>query len=124
MLADDAAVEAVAFGHDGMLASLPSSVTHVSCSTISVALSERLTAAHADAGERFLAAPIFGPPDAATAARHFVIAASETAALQACSPAFDTVGQRTFVVSDSPMTREGTPGPAHGIARLRRASGP
>jgi 3-hydroxyisobutyrate dehydrogenase-like beta-hydroxyacid dehydrogenase len=60
MLAGDATVEAVTFGDDGIIASLPSSATHVSCSTISVALSERLTAAHAS--QSAIAAPVFGPP--------------------------------------------------------------
>ena len=45
MLADDPAVEAVAFGPDGVAAHLPAGAAHVSCSTISVALSRRLAAA-------------------------------------------------------------------------------
>ena len=49
--------------------------THVSSSTISVALSERLTAAHAEAGQQFVAAPVFGRPEAAAAAKLFVVAA-------------------------------------------------
>ena len=53
MLANDDAVEAVTFGDDGILASLPPGATHVSSSTISVALAERLTDAHASAGHAF-----------------------------------------------------------------------
>ncbi|MCV7040789.1 6-phosphogluconate dehydrogenase [Mycolicibacterium moriokaense] len=102
MLADDAAVEAVTFGVDGIIASLPSGATHVSSSTISVALAERLTDAHAAAGQRFVAAPVFGRPEAAAAAKLFVVAAGEPAAVQALSPVFDAIGQRTFVVGDDP----------------------
>src|ERR1700687_4639917 len=65
MLADDAAAESVTFGDDGIVASLAPGATHVSSSTISVALSERLAAAHAEAGQRFAAAPVFGRPEAA-----------------------------------------------------------
>src|SRR5688500_5000833 len=65
MLADDDAVEAVTFGADGILATLPADAVHVSCSTISVALATRLIAAHADTGQRFVAAPVFGRPEAA-----------------------------------------------------------
>jgi len=54
MLADDAAVEAVTFGADGILASLGAGAVHVSCSTISVALATRLNAAHAEAGQRLV----------------------------------------------------------------------
>ncbi|MDT5234099.1 MAG: hypothetical protein QOF47_86, partial [Mycobacterium sp.] len=102
MLANDDAVEGVAFGDDGIIASLRPGATHVSSSTISVALSERLTAAHAEAGQQFVAAPVFGRPEAAAAAKLFVVAAGAAATLQAISPVFDAMGQRTFVVSDEP----------------------
>ena len=102
MLANDEAVEAVTFGDGGILASLAAGSVHVSSSTISVALSERLTAAHADAGQGFVAAPVFGRPEAAAAAKLFVVAAGVPATLQTVSPAFDAIGQRTFVVSDEP----------------------
>ena len=102
MLANDEAVEAVTFGDGGILASLAPGSSHVSSSTISVALSERLTSAHADAGQGFVAAPVFGRPEAAAAAKLFVVAAGAPATLQTVSPAFDAIGQRTFVVSEEP----------------------
>lgn len=102
MLASDDAVEAVTFGDEGILASLASGATHVSSSTISVALAERLTDAHAAAGHQFVAAPVFGRPEAAQAGKLFVVAAGEPDAVQALSPVFDTVGQRTFVVAEQP----------------------
>jgi 3-hydroxyisobutyrate dehydrogenase-like beta-hydroxyacid dehydrogenase len=102
MLANDDAVSAVTFGEDGVLASLRPGATHVSSSTISVALSERLAAAHAEAGQRFVAAPVFGRPEAAAAAKLFVVAAGAADALQPLSAVFDAIGQRTFVVSDDP----------------------
>jgi 3-hydroxyisobutyrate dehydrogenase-like beta-hydroxyacid dehydrogenase len=104
MLADDRAVEAVTFGDDGIVASLPPGATHVSSSTISIALSERLAAAHAEAGQRYAAAPVFGRPEAASAAKLFVIAAGARQALQPLSPLFEAIGQRTFVVSEQPHT--------------------
>ena len=102
MLANDDAVAAVTFGEDGILTSLRPGATHVSSSTISVALSERLTAAHTEAGQGFVAAPVFGRPEAASAAKLFVVAAGAEDALQPLSPVFDAIGQRTFVVSDEP----------------------
>jgi 3-hydroxyisobutyrate dehydrogenase-like beta-hydroxyacid dehydrogenase len=102
MLANDEAVSAVAFGDGGIAASLPPGATHVSSSTISVELSERLTAAHAEAGQQFVAAPVFGRPEAAAAAKLFVVAAGSGTALQPLSPVFDAIGQRTFVVSEEP----------------------
>jgi len=104
MLSDDEAVEDVTFGENGIVASLAPGATHVSSSTISVALSERLAAAHAEAGQRYAAAPVFGRPEAASAAKLFVIAAGAPQVLEPLVPLFDAIGQRTFVVSDQPHT--------------------
>ena len=65
MLADDKAVESVVFGGSGLAEGLPKDAVHVSMSTISVALSEQLDLAHAERGQQFVAAPVFGRPDQA-----------------------------------------------------------
>src|SRR5439155_1176164 len=74
MLADDGAVEGVVFGENGVIEVLGKGAIHVSMSTISVALSERLAAAHANAGQGFVAAPVFGRPEAAAAGKLFIVA--------------------------------------------------
>ena len=102
MLANDEALESVAFGTDGIVSSLAAGANHVSSSTISVALSERLAQAHAKAGQRYVSAPVFGRPDAAAAAKLFVIAAGAPAAIQAATPIFEAIGQKTFMISDRP----------------------
>lgn len=106
MLADDRAVEAVAFGGAdpaaGLVAAMPADAIHVSSSTISVDLARRLTAAHAEARNGFVSAPVFGRPEAAAAAKLFVVAAGSPDAVQTVTPVFDAIGQRTFVVSDDP----------------------
>jgi 3-hydroxyisobutyrate dehydrogenase-like beta-hydroxyacid dehydrogenase len=104
MLADDAALESVAFGERGIVASLGQRSTHISMSTISVALAERLTAAHTGARQRFVSAPVFGRPEAAAAAKLIVIAAGAPQALQFCQPLFDAMGQQTFTFGDKPST--------------------
>src|SRR6185436_4977247 len=65
---------------------------HISSSTISVALSEPLATAHAKAGQRFVAAPVFGRPDVAAAGQLFVVAAGSADALAAATPLFDAIG--------------------------------
>ncbi|GAY18092.1 NAD(P)-dependent oxidoreductase [Mycobacterium sp. shizuoka-1] len=102
MLADDDALSAVVFGDGGVLASATPDTVHISCSTISVELSERLTEAHAAAGQGFVAAPVFGRPEAAAAAALFVVAAGPSDTVTAVTPVFDAIGQRTFVVSENP----------------------
>ena|SRR5271166_738150 len=102
MLADDHAVETVVFGQEGVVAALPPNAIHVSMSTISVALSDRLAEAHARAGQGYVAAPVFGRPEAAAAAQLFIIAAGGDEAIRRCQPLFDAIGQKTFGVGDKP----------------------
>lgn len=102
MLADDAAVEAVTWGEHGILATLAPNAVHVSCSTISVDLAHRLDAAHAEAGQHFVSAPVFGRPEAAAAAALFVVTAGDTETVQKLLPLFDVIGKRTFVIGERP----------------------
>lgn len=102
MLANDDAVAGMAFGDDGIIASMRPGATHVSSSTISVELSDRLTSAHFRAGQGFVAAPVFGRPDAAEAAQLFVVAAGDPDPVKAVEPLLDAIGQRTFIVSGPP----------------------
>lgn len=104
MLADDAAVEAVTFGPGGIAASLKPGAVHVSLSTISVALSERLTTEHARLAQEYVAAPVFGRPDAAEAARLAVVAAGKPDVVQRCRPLLEAMGPKLLVASERPTT--------------------
>jgi len=101
ILADDAAVEAVVFGADFLSALKPGSI-HVSMSTISVALSRRLTEAHAKAGSVFVSAVVFGRPPAAEARQLLVVAAGPAAAVERSRPLLEALGSRVEVVSTDP----------------------
>jgi 3-hydroxyisobutyrate dehydrogenase-like beta-hydroxyacid dehydrogenase len=103
MLADDDAVESTAFGGEGVIDTLGQGYVHICMSTISVALSERLATAHAGAGQRFVAAPVFGRPEAAAAGKLFIAAAGAPDAIDACLPLFDAMGQKTFAFGNSPQ---------------------
>jgi 3-hydroxyisobutyrate dehydrogenase-like beta-hydroxyacid dehydrogenase len=103
MLADDAAMEEIVFGTAGVLASLKKGAAHISSSTISVALSERLAAAHAAAGQHYLAAPVFGRPDAAASGKLFVVVGGAAEVVESYMPLFKDLGQRTFVMSARPQ---------------------
>src|SRR5271169_1899228 len=102
MLANDEAVESIVLGSGGVIASLSPGALHISSSTISVALSQRLSEEHARKAQRFVAAPVFGRPDAAAAGRLFVVAGGPHAALEAAAPLLEAIGQKTFVISDAP----------------------
>ncbi|MEN6438671.1 MAG: NAD(P)-dependent oxidoreductase [Syntrophobacter sp.] len=103
MLADDGAVENAVFGEDGILRRLARGAVHISSSTISASLAERLAAAHAEAGQGFVSAPVFGRPDAAAAGQLYVVAAGTASAVEIARPLLETVGQKVLVVSDNPV---------------------
>lgn len=103
MLANDEAVQSVVGNKGGIIESLRRGSIHISSSTISVALAQRLSEEHAKAGQRFIAAPVFGRPEAAAAGQLFVIAAGERGAISTATPLFDAIGRRTFVVSETPQ---------------------
>ena len=102
MLADDNAASDIVFGPGGLIAHLPKGAIHVSMSTISVALSKRLAQAHAKAGQRYVAAPVFGRPDMAAAAKLFIVAAGDPATIDVCQPLFRAMGQKTIPIGDEP----------------------
>jgi 3-hydroxyisobutyrate dehydrogenase-like beta-hydroxyacid dehydrogenase len=99
MLADDHALEEIVFGKGGVLVSLKKGAAHISSSTISVALSKRLAAAHASAGQHYLAAPVFGRPEAAANGKLFVVVGGPADLVDTYMPLFKSLGQRTFVMS-------------------------
>ena len=102
MLADDQAVAAAVLEPGGVAEHLAPGGTHISMSTISVALSKRLAEEHAKQGQHYVSAPVFGRPEAAAAGKLVVVAAGDPAALERARPVFDAIGQGTFVIGPKP----------------------
>ena len=102
MLADDHALEESILGSGNAIQSLPSDAIHISMSTISVALSRRLATAHREKQQHYIAAPVFGRPEAAAAAKLFIVAAGAQPQIKRCQPLFDAMGQKTFLAGEEP----------------------
>jgi 3-hydroxyisobutyrate dehydrogenase-like beta-hydroxyacid dehydrogenase len=102
MLADDHAVAAAVLEPGGVAEHLAPGGTHVSMSTISVELSKRMAAEHGKRGQHYVSAPVFGRPEAAAAAKLFIVAAGDPAAIERVKPLLDAVGQRTFIIGPKP----------------------
>jgi 3-hydroxyisobutyrate dehydrogenase-like beta-hydroxyacid dehydrogenase len=100
MLADDAAVEGVIFAPGNAIQELPAGAVHISMSTISVGLSRRLAESHREKQQHYLAAPVFGRPDAAAAGKLFIVAAGPSEQIERCRPLFDAIGQKTFIAGE------------------------
>ena len=104
MLADDDAVEQTTLAEGGLLDNLARGNVHVSLSTISTALSRRLTAAHSARGQSFVASPVFGRPDAAEAARLVVVAAGAAEAIERVRPLLEAISRKLFVLGSEPYS--------------------
>ncbi|CAM3559276.1 NAD(P)-dependent oxidoreductase [Hydrogenibacillus schlegelii] len=99
MLADDAATEAVL---PAILEGLPEGGIHVAMSTLGVSFSRSLAERHAARGQRFVAAPVFGRPDAAQAAKLRIVVAGPPAAKEAVRPFLARLGEAIFDVGEEP----------------------
>jgi 3-hydroxyisobutyrate dehydrogenase-like beta-hydroxyacid dehydrogenase len=104
MLADDAALEQVLLGSNGVFEGMPRGALHVSSSTISVATAERAAALHKERGSRFLSAPVFGRPEAAAAAKLFIVAAGAQSDYTAARALFPAISQKVFYIGERPSS--------------------
>jgi 3-hydroxyisobutyrate dehydrogenase-like beta-hydroxyacid dehydrogenase len=100
MLADDHALEDAILGPGRVLQSLSPGAVHLGMSTISVALSRRMQAAHRERQQHYVAAPVFGRPEAAEAAKLFIVTAGPAEQIRRCQPLFDALGQKTFILDE------------------------
>ena len=101
MLADDQALRSVVFGQ-GVLGAMAPGAIHLGMCTISVAFSRELAEAHAAAGRGYVAGPVFGRPDAAAAARLWVVAAGAAEHVETCRPLMEAMGRAVSVVGADP----------------------
>jgi 3-hydroxyisobutyrate dehydrogenase-like beta-hydroxyacid dehydrogenase len=105
MLPDDDAVRGLVFGQpgksDGLAAGLRAGAIHLSMSTISTAAATEFASEHARRGQGYVAAPVFGNPDAAKARQLFVAAAGAPVDVERCRLLTDHLGQ-TFIIGADP----------------------
>jgi 3-hydroxyisobutyrate dehydrogenase-like beta-hydroxyacid dehydrogenase len=102
MLFDDHAHEEVLFGSNGLMEALTPSTLHISCSTISVALSERLTREHARRGIPFVAAPVFGRPNVAEAGKLWIVTAGQAEYVERARPILEPMSRGISIVGNEP----------------------
>lgn len=102
VLFDDAAHEDVLFGPNGLMDALSPGALHISCSTISVKLSERLTQEHKRRGQQFVAAPVFGRPNIAEEGKLWTVVAGEEQAIALARPLLESFSRGISVVGNEP----------------------
>ncbi len=101
MLADDDAVRGI-FLDQGLLEGAPPGTVHVNLATISVRLTRELAEEHDRRGVGYVAAPVFGRPEAAAAGQLNIVAAGDGAVIDRVQPLLDVIGQRTWRVGADP----------------------
>jgi 3-hydroxyisobutyrate dehydrogenase-like beta-hydroxyacid dehydrogenase len=105
MLPDDDAVRGLVFGQpnksDGLAAGMQAGAIHLSMSTIGTAAATEFAGEHARRGQGYVAAPVFGNPDAAKARQLFVAAAGAPVDVERCRLLTDHLGQ-TFIIGADP----------------------
>jgi len=104
MLANDDALAQVAQGPGGLIESLPAGGMHIAMGTHRSDTIRSLTAAHAEAGQVLVAAPVLGRPTAVAAGQLGIIAAGPGDAIALAQPLFDAIGRRTFAAGSDPAT--------------------
>jgi 3-hydroxyisobutyrate dehydrogenase-like beta-hydroxyacid dehydrogenase len=101
MLSDDNALEELLFSNNKFVDALLPKNVHLCMSTISVALSEKLAEVHANARQIYVAAPVFGRPEAAALRKLFIVAAGPKDGIESCSPLFEALAKKTFMLGST-----------------------
>src|SRR5438552_13583862 len=96
MLADDAALQEVTLGSEGLPDSLPAGGIHVVMGTHGVAIIQMVATAHAESRQTLVAAPVLGRPDLAASGQLGIVAAGHPEAVRRCEPLFEVAGRHTF----------------------------
>jgi 3-hydroxyisobutyrate dehydrogenase-like beta-hydroxyacid dehydrogenase len=102
MLVEDSAVLDVVLTKGGMRDSLAAGAIHVAMGTYGVGAIRTLTAAHAEARQILIAAPVLGRPDLAASGKLGIVPAGPPEAVAHCSPLFEVMGRRSFIAGTSP----------------------
>ncbi|HUI62269.1 MAG TPA: NAD(P)-dependent oxidoreductase [Steroidobacteraceae bacterium] len=101
MLANDAAVRSVIV-EQGVLDAAKPGLVHINLATVSVVLAREFTALHGLRGIGYVAAPVFGRPEAAAAGKLHVVAAGDPATLARVQPVLDAIGQKVWPAGAEP----------------------
>jgi 3-hydroxyisobutyrate dehydrogenase-like beta-hydroxyacid dehydrogenase len=105
MLADDAALEAVVLGPEGILAGARPGTTLIDMSTVSVAVSEKVAAAAETAGVSFLRAPVSGNPVVVRSGNLTIIVSGPQETAEALDDLLRAIGPTVFYVGDGERAR-------------------
>jgi len=96
MLSEDEVVKETVLGDHGILKTLAKNGLHISMSTISPDTAQLLSKEHKNAGNSYLAAPVFGRPEAAAAKKLWICISGDQQSKEIAKPVLENLGQGIF----------------------------
>jgi 3-hydroxyisobutyrate dehydrogenase-like beta-hydroxyacid dehydrogenase len=99
-LLDDQSVLDILSGADGILTGLRRGAVHIGTSTISPGCSAHCARLHQQHGSHYLAAPVFGRPDAAAAGKLLTFVSGEREIIERARPVLETYTQNIVALGE------------------------
>ncbi len=101
MVSNDAALQSIVQGENGLLTRLGPGGLHISLSTISPVIAKEMVQLHAEQQAAFVSAPVFGRPEAAAARKLWIALAGTDEAKKRARPFLEAIGQGIFEFGDA-----------------------
>ena len=99
-LMDDQSVYDLLSGEEGILTGLRPGAIHIGTSTVSPGCSTRCAGLHQQHGSHYIAAPVFGRPEAAAAGRLFTFVSGEPEVIERARPVLETYTQSIVALGE------------------------
>ena len=100
MLSEDSALKEAVLGEGGFLKKMDKNSVHISMSTIAPETSRELAKQHTDTGSYYIAAPVFGRPEAASVKKLWICTSGGEDAKKIAKPILETLGQGVIDFGD------------------------
>lgn len=100
MISDDLALEEIALS--GAIDRMAPGGVHISMSTVSPAVARKVARQHEALGVYYVAAPVFGRPEAAAARKLWICVSGAEEARQKVAPVLEALGQKVFEFGEDP----------------------
>ena len=100
MLPSDKVLDIVLNSDNGLVGGMDASCIHMAMGTHGVKATNAAAAAHANAGQTFIASPVLGRPDLAAQGLLKVVPGGPSAAVDKVLPLLEVIGQHTFRVGE------------------------
>ncbi|RCH56439.1 NAD(P)-dependent oxidoreductase [Mucilaginibacter hurinus] len=101
IVSEDAVLHEIVSGDDGILAGMSPGALHISMSTISAQTSEQLAQNHAQNNTQYLAAPVFGRPEAAAARKLWICVSGPPEVKKSATGVLNSLGQGVIDFGDA-----------------------